>query len=115
MDGIIIKNLSLFMGDGSSSITLADGSQFAHSEPATLTLMDYDPDAATIRGNIQGAYMACYDSCDPFPDGYCDYYDDSIEFREKLEFGLLMHKRAQEGHACGTLRTRSPTLLETSI
>jgi len=67
-------------GDGVTTVIQPDDSIYTSPSPPTLTLFDYDPNAPTVRGTIEGPYGVCYGFIDLGPQGFCDTYDVSIDF-----------------------------------
>ena len=66
--------------DGSSTIMEPGGGTFVHPNPATMTLTDYDPSDAFVRGTIEGTYFTCYGAQGLGTEGDCDTYTVNISF-----------------------------------
>jgi hypothetical protein len=78
-----------FFGVGNSEemcmVRQPDDTVFICPGPPTLRVFDYDPEAATVRGRLEGPHYSCYVAVDVGPSGYCDAYDVTLDFNATIE------------------------------
>ncbi|MFW2390298.1 MAG: hypothetical protein ACN4G0_18320 [Polyangiales bacterium] len=87
---LLLKNVpnAPFFGvgnsDGMCTIRQPDDSLFTCPDLPTLKVFDYDPEASTVQGRLEGPHYACYVAVDVGPSGFCDVYDVTLDFNATI-------------------------------